>query len=410
MCGQVVSSVGQKGGEAPESYLALFAWLAQGLGAWPREGGRLPPASLVIVPAHLFFFTLSAFEALTETAQNVCVYMVTFHKWLVMFYHHNDYRSLIRRLDKNFDMPEQRTDPEYSEIISRCVKELRTLTVVWTMMVFVTLSSMMIIPWTTQLLSGGGNSPENMTLWNETIPPDSGSFPYRNWTPFDDWPQPYYALLYLYHVFMGATLIYMIPLYDLLYFAFVHHACAQFAVLHRSLEGLRARAEAAGAAGPAAREAHMRRCVASCARHHDALHTFVEGVESIVNPVFLNQFVGSSVLFCMTAFQLAVNSTVDMKMITMGALLVSAVFELGIFCFFGNRVMDDSRGVGQAAYNSEWYHASPATKRSISIIMLRSVRPAKLTFGKFAPLSLETYGSILQISYTYFTVLNRLNE
>lgn len=51
--------------------------------------------------------------------------------------------------------------------------------------------------------------------------------------------------------------------------------------------------------------------------------------------------------------------------------------------------------VGKAAYDSEWYLIkSKSFKKSISIIMARCNRPAKITFGKFADLSMDSFASV----------------
>ncbi|XP_066997533.1 odorant receptor 2a-like [Anabrus simplex] len=99
-----------------------------------------------------------------------------------------------------------------------------------------------------------------------------------------------------------------------------------------------------------------------------------------------------------------------MLMVSMGGLISGALTQLGMFCYFGDQVQEESEAVAFAAYSAQWYHATPSVKRSIGIIMSRSQKPAILTMGKFADLSLDTFATILRGSYAYFAMLNELNS
>nr|WBF91108.1 odorant receptor SameORX [Schistocerca americana] len=146
--------------------------------------------------------------------------------------------------------------------------------------------------------------------------------------------------------------------------------------------------------------------------HFYLLNRYIDGVEAIVNAVFLTQFLCSATLFCLTGFQLTVILKEQQlaRFLNMMELLGAAIFEMGMFCYFANRVMDEGINVGKAAYESQWYYVSKDYGISVSIIMARCTRPPKITFGKFADLTMENFASVLQISYSYFTLLTRLNE
>ncbi|XP_068081843.1 odorant receptor 67c-like [Anabrus simplex] len=124
----------------------------------------------------------------------------------------------------------------------------------------------------------------------------------------------------------------------------------------------------------------------------------------------LTQFFVASSVLCITAFQLVVFPTGGIRPIGMSAFLASEMLQLGMYCYFGDKIMTESEAVGTSAYSSPWYEGSLELKRSVRIIMTRSQRPSKVTMGKFMPLSLATFASILRGSYTYFTLLNEFND
>jgi hypothetical protein len=65
--------------------------------------------------------------------------------------------------------------------------------------------------------------------------------------------------------------------------------------------------------------------------------------------------------------------------------------------------------VVRAAYESPWYEASAGFQRSIRIMVVRSMKPFRLTGGKLYVMSLDTFvtvrhfGASLKTSYIYVT-------
>ncbi|GLH00942.1 Odorant receptor 22c [Gryllus bimaculatus] len=272
---------------------------------------------------------------------------------------------------------------------------------------------------------------------NETVPMehDVPSFPFHNWTPYDEVSEPWYTLIYLENILVELMCILMLVVYDNFFFTFLHSASAQFKIIQASLEELRARSVAAvrarrGAAlgGVEAQkkaeaqadvwekeekvevDVEMRRRLKAIVRHHDMVYRFVDDVESFANPVLLNQFGSSSIICCMAAFNVALNPSLDVRILTCACVFGAAVFELGIFCAVGDHLMDQSLKVDFAAYNSEWYRSSIRIRRDISIIKMRTSRCAKITIGKFSPLNLKSYASIMHLIYSYYTMLTGVNK
>nr|AWT23255.1 OR1 [Hycleus cichorii]AWT23256.1 OR6 [Hycleus cichorii] len=83
--------------------------------------------------------------------------------------------------------------------------------------------------------------------------------------------------------------------------------------------------------------------------------------------------------------------------------------QLWMYCWFGNEIILKSIQVGDACYNSKWYELdSKLIKNYVFLIMERCKRPIAISVYGLATLSLTSYVSILNWSYSYYALLRRL--
>ncbi|XP_068082215.1 odorant receptor coreceptor [Anabrus simplex] len=328
--------------------------------------------------------------------------------------------------------PQQRRIPAHKAIIDISTKRGSFVFYLWAAQSMGVLIALMFLPIGESLIRLQEN---NGTFhWR---------FPYRTWTPYDDFEGILYAATYVYHLFIASLQVIVVPGFDGFFIALLVQACGQFKILRDRLENLREncrkemqkskfgeREERITTQFLAIHswrsrtaldwdeeihtspqlELEMRTVLVDCIDHHQTILEFLEQVEEVVNPVLLTQFLCSSIIICTSAFQLTVGNVGLVKMMTMASLCFAALYEIYMFCSFADEMQVESMAVGMSAYNSQWYHSSRSFKQLLSILMLRTRKRAKITFGKFTELSLETYASIVQICYTYFTILNRLND
>nr|CAD7448550.1 unnamed protein product [Timema bartmani] len=72
---------------------------------------------------------------------------------------------------------------------------------------------------------------------------------------------------------------------------------------------------------------------------------------------------------------------------------ITALFEIFLYCWYGDLLLSKSTGIQEAAYNSAWPEGSRRFKQSIGLIIVRAQRTACVTVGKFRVVSLETFVS-----------------
>nr|XP_031840314.1 odorant receptor 22c-like [Nomia melanderi] len=84
---------------------------------------------------------------------------------------------------------------------------------------------------------------------------------------------------------------------------------------------------------------------------------------------------------------------------------VAISFEIYIYCFAGEYLNVKSQMIIDAAYQMAWYNLQPTLSRQMILLILRSQKGLPLTFGKFSPLSLESFAKIMKASASYMSVL-----
>ncbi|XP_018329676.1 odorant receptor 43a-like [Agrilus planipennis] len=89
------------------------------------------------------------------------------------------------------------------------------------------------------------------------------------------------------------------------------------------------------------------------------------------------------------------------QIIYMGAM----VYQLGIYTSYGNEITLKSGDVLQGIYFSDWVPRSLEFKKTMLMNMARLKKPIYFTIGKFSPLTLATFVSILRAAYSFFAVL-----
>lgn len=80
------------------------------------------------------------------------------------------------------------------------------------------------------------------------------------------------------------------------------------------------------------------------------------------------------------------------------------LFQLLIFCWNGNQVLEESLEIAFAAYDADWILCETEIQKALILIIQRSQRPLRISAGKFAYLTLETYMSVCRIINEYFIV------
>nr|AJF23826.1 olfactory receptor Orco [Planotortrix octo] len=78
------------------------------------------------------------------------------------------------------------------------------------------------------------------------------------------------------------------------------------------------------------------------------------------------------------------------------------------FCIFGNRLIEESSSVMEAAYSCQWYDGSEEAKTFVQIVCQQCQKAMSISGAKFFTVSLDLFASVLGAVVTYFMVLVQL--
>lgn len=129
------------------------------------------------------------------------------------------------------------------------------------------------------------------------------------------------------------------------------------------------------------------------AKHEDLL-TLNAKLENVYASSFLYNWVQSSALLCFILRQLATSHDAS-NIGLFVAYLVTSFIQIGLVCFLGQKLIESSAALADAAYNCDWLKFKDTKARnSILMIMLKSQKPAALTAKRFRIVSLESLTSV----------------
>ncbi|XP_031329180.1 odorant receptor 94a-like isoform X2 [Photinus pyralis] len=148
--------------------------------------------------------------------------------------------------------------------------------------------------------------------------------------------------------------------------------------------------------------------LSQCVEHHLAVIKFTETIEDIFSYVFLSQFLCSAFGICVTGFILIKAKPGGFEFMYALLYLAALMFQITLYCTYGNEITIQSYRVLEACYMTEWVYCGPKVRQNLFLIMERSKRPVVMTAGKFVTLSLALLVSVFQSAASYAMVLYQM--
>ncbi|XP_037048851.1 putative odorant receptor 85e [Bradysia coprophila] len=142
--------------------------------------------------------------------------------------------------------------------------------------------------------------------------------------------------------------------------------------------------------------------------HHQTIIEAHRILEDIMSPIILVKYTQVTTLLC-TLFVtiLKISGPVMVSFIEYGMM---AIFDLAMLCYAGEIIKTESLKVGDALLRSQWYRFDVKFQRLIVIVLANTQKSLVITGGKFFNLGWDLFVTSLKLSFSCFTLLNKLGN
>ncbi|RLU16336.1 ObirOr5-L30 [Ooceraea biroi] len=184
---------------------------------------------------------------------------------------------------------------------------------------------------------------------------------------------------------------------------FVTHACGQVQILMIQMSDLVEGKRSKGT---------VQNRLSVIAKHHVRVLRFSASVDEVLREICLMELLASCLTICLLEYYCIMEweNSDAVAILTYFILLISFMFNILIFCYIGELLMQQYSTVASAVYGINWYDLSGKKALDLKLIIAMSRYPVKLTAGKFVDLSLNTFGAVLRTSVVYLNLLRTVTE
>ncbi|KAJ8925733.1 hypothetical protein NQ315_009581 [Exocentrus adspersus] len=117
------------------------------------------------------------------------------------------------------------------------------------------------------------------------------------------------------------------------------------------------------------------------------------------------QVVCSVLIVCFGLFKSIVTPLKSMQFMMLTSYSLTMIYQVSLYCVYGQKVLDASNDLTDACYMSKWNHCSLGVQKYLVMIMTRGNRPVIMKAGGIFDLTLETLMTIYTSSYSFFAII-----
>ncbi|XP_018355221.1 PREDICTED: uncharacterized protein LOC108756126 [Trachymyrmex septentrionalis] len=234
-----------------------------------------------------------------------------------------------------------------------------------------------------------------------------GYLPYRIWLPFNHTiPLAFWTIsIHQIVTLIFATMINVST--DILVLGLFLHTCAQFEIFESRLHKLVIN-KSINYLGNAVSSLNKDKTeISECIRHHLSIYKYAKTVNVIFNQVLFVQFFASILVLCTSVYYLSIHIRDFSGILPFLVYTIGMFVQIYIYCWSGNEVILKSMSIGDAVYCMDWPLLSVNEKKQLLMVMVRSTIPIKFTSSFLITVSLQSYSSILKLSYSAFNILQK---
>lgn len=239
-------------------------------------------------------------------------------------------------------------------------------------------------------------------FWTYPIIAGQKDLPYGIYMPgVDNRKSPFYEIAYTCQVlFTVCGCCLYIPFSSLLT-SFIKLGIALILILQHKLNTI---AENSSTNGNELRQDVIEQKFKHCIELQKQIIIYVDKINDLMATVCLVELLAFGILLSALLFLCNV-VTKTPQLIMAACYIILIVVQLFTPYWHANEVLEQSLNIGGSLYDAPWYRFNVRNRKIALMIIRRSQRPLRIMIGNFYPITLQMFQSILNVSYTYFTLL-----
>ncbi|XP_076182116.1 odorant receptor co-receptor isoform X1 [Ptiloglossa arizonensis] len=141
---------------------------------------------------------------------------------------------------------------------------------------------------------------------------------------------------------------------------------------------------------------------------HKHIVRLVTAIGDAYGVALLLHMLTTTITLTLLAYQATKVHAVDTYAASVIGYLLYSLGQVFMLCIFGNRLIEESSSVMEAAYSCHWYDGSEEAKTFVQIVCQQCQKAMSISGAKFFTVSLDLFASVLGAMVTYFMVLVQL--
>ncbi|XP_055382959.1 odorant receptor coreceptor [Condylostylus longicornis] len=155
-------------------------------------------------------------------------------------------------------------------------------------------------------------------------------------------------------------------------------------------------------------EMMVRSAIKYWVERHKHVVRLVSAIGDTYGLALLLHMLTATITLTLLAYQATKIDGVNVYAFTVLGYLGYSLAQVFHFCIFGNRLIEESSSVMEAAYSCHWYDGSEEAKTFVQIVCQQCQKALTISGAKFFTVSLDLFASVLGAVVTYFMVLVQL--
>ncbi|XP_017885818.2 uncharacterized protein LOC108628421 isoform X2 [Ceratina calcarata] len=166
------------------------------------------------------------------------------------------------------------------------------------------------------------------------------------------------------------------------------HACGQIQVLMSWMENL--------VDGREKNIDSLDQRLANIVELHVRIVNFIARTDNLLREISLIEFVGCTIIMCFVGYYTMMewSFTQPVSGLTWIIVLISITFNIFIFCYIGELLVQETIKISEKSYMIEWYRMPGKTQLAIPLIISMSRSTMKITAGNIIELSVSSFADV----------------